>query len=264
MRTYALVLTLGLWPFVLAAQEEPFVIPAAAPFFRTAECRCTFNSSCLLAPVTTATCDLLVPWARDKASVISFQRMHQGDLRQWEVSGAYAQSFADRFAFAIDACYVSIGFSDPYYGRVRGAAVSISSFFRPNSKYAVGIVWDNAFGMPYWVDGEQRERLPSGVAVTAVYRGVESLALAVSVEKKRWRDACCIVMVEGVPLERFRWRAGLSAPEFQLAAGAGCMGRRYSCDALCLVRRGWGVSLQVSVSRAVGCDGKWGEWGCAG
>ena len=244
------------WSF---AQSVRFLFSAASAFADEGRWVAGCQSQCRLAGTFTAFSGLTLPFDGDKSSSFLLQREQLGDFRRLRCDAAYSQSFGGIFSLAICCSYHSLSFSDPFYGCKRGAAVSLSACFRPAATYSVVFAWENPFALPYWVDGEQRERIPSGLRAACVYRGMESLTVTLGAEKNCFQPASYGLLLEGSPAESWRWRLGCGFPYFRLLAGGGIVGKRCRCDFFALLHSGWGPSLCLSVSRGFRSGGKGGD-----
>lgn len=241
-----------------AAQSACFLFPAASAFADEGRWEAGCQSQCRLAGTFTAYSGLMLPFDGDKSSSFLLRREQLGDFRRLRCDAAYSQSFGSIFSLAISCSYHSLSFSDPFYGCKRGAAVSLSACFRPAETYSVVFAWENPFALPYWVDGEQRERIPSGLRAACVYRGMESLAVTIGAEKNFFQPASYGLLLEGSPAESWRWRLGCGFPYFRLLAGGGIVGKRCRCEFFALLHSGWGPMLCMSVSGGFRSGGKGG------
>lgn len=252
MKKITLILFLCLGMERLAAQSARLLFPAASVFSDEARWEAGCLTQCRLAGTFTAYSGLLLPFDGNKSATLLLCREQWGDFRRLRGGMAYAQSFGEIFSLAMGCGYHSLSFSDPFYGRKRGAEVSLSACFRPAESYSVWMAWENPFGLPYWVEGEQREPLPSTWRAALVYKGMASLTVAAGAEKVRWQPVTCGLWMEGQPATGWQWRLGCCFPSFCFMAGAVVAGPRYRCDFSLLFHQGWGPSLSLSLSRGWG------------
>ena len=251
MKKFQLVLFGAVLPLLSVAQNSRFTCPAAAAFVRECHWCCSCSSQCSLAGVGNAFCCVLLPFGGDKSSAFSLEREHWGDLRALRSAASYAQSFAERFSFALLGEYNSISFSDPYYGKLQGFSLSFSSFFQPDSRYSLGMQWENPFGFSYHAGNEGREKMPSSLCVVGVYSGLESFCIAVGIDKVWQQPFCCRLLLEHSPASWLWCGFGCGFPGMQFDAGVGVAWKQLNYGLVCVFRQGWGASLQVSVSRTL-------------
>ena len=252
MKKITLILFLCVCMERLAAQSARLLFPAASVFSDEARWEAGCLTQCRLAGTFTAYSGLLLPFDGDKSATILLCREQLGDFRRLRGEMAYAQSFGEIFSLALGCGYHSLSFSDPFYGRKRGAAVSLSACFRPAATYSVAMAWENPFGLPYWVEGEKREPLPSALRAAILYKGMASLTVAAGAEKVRWQPVAFGLWIAQQPATGWQWRLGCGFPSFRFMAGAGLAGPRYRCDFSLLFHYGWGPSVTLSVSRGWG------------
>ena len=232
------------------AQSEILFFPAVSAFMCETVWSCSALSACGRPGYASLFCGTLMPLGDDKAICSTLSGENVGDFRDLSLTASYAQSFADCFSLALSCDYHCLFFSDPFYGRKRGAAVSLYSLFRPDRRYAVGIGWINPFALPYWVEGERREKIPSALRAFVCCSGNTHVLVTLGAEKQWHCQTRFGWIVSGAREVGIQWRIGGAFPAASIMFGAGYAGDRLRYEASCRFKRGWGASVQVSVGSA--------------
>ena len=242
MKKNALILILCL-PCVLFAQVESVWNPSHYAFLYHPYVQFGAQGYAALKEAAAVDAAIAFPLAGSEALCAQFSNLFLAGFRQTEVSVSFARHYARRLSFAMGCSYVSLGFSDAYYGRKQGVAVSFASCFRVKDACCIGMQWKNPFGLPYFVEGEQRERIPSVLRLSGMYRCSDEVIAYGDYAQDFCGSAHLTLGVDVSPLNGLRLFTALRYPDVQLTFGAGCEGKRFRYAVHCACSRPLGMTV---------------------
>lgn len=231
------------FPCVLFAQVESVWNPSHYAFLHRPYGQFAAQGYMALKEAAAVDAAFAFPLAESEVLSAQFSNLFFAGFRQTEASVSFARHYARRLSFAMGCSYVSLGFSDAYYGRKQGLAVSFASSFRVKESCCIGLLWKNPFGFPYFVEGEQRERIPSGLHLSGMYRCSDGVLAYGDYAQDFCGSAHLTLGVDVSPLNGLRLFTALRFPDVQLTLGAGCDGKRFRYAVRCAYSRPLGMTI---------------------
>ncbi|MBO4281888.1 MAG: hypothetical protein J5873_01660 [Bacteroidales bacterium] len=269
MKTHTLTLSLALLYALLPAQaplrlSPPFSLggytvsaenacalaanPSALAFQRSPVFLSIVRQQALALPSSVFLSGCGLPFGERNAFGMFVLQERWADFRETGAAVSFAQSYAQRFAMALQLSCRSLAYSDAYYGRKFGMDVSLSTFYRPQAPWRFGLVWDNPFGLPFWVGGAQRERIPSAVGAGGSYHWSARWTTCFEYRKTSDGPATLYVGLEARPHKRMQGWAGFEIPYAKADFGVACALPFGYCGMACAFHPLTGPSLALFVS----------------
>lgn len=242
--------TLVLIPYVLFSQAESVWNPSHFVFLRHPYGQCTVQAYAAIEESAVLDAVFALPLAGSEALCSRFSKLYVAGFNQLEVSASFAKHYAQRLSFALTASYVSLGFSDVYYGKKQGLDLSFASCFRLNTPCILSLQWKNPFAFSYFVNGEQRERIPSELQFSGMYRCSEQLLLYAVYTQNFHSSVHFSIGADVFPLNKLRLFTSLRFPDVQLSFGVGCEGKHCLYAARCAYSRFMGTCLGLVLGKA--------------
>ncbi len=196
--------------------------PSALPFQEAPALLFVLHQPALLFPAAVLLAGYGTPLGGRNAVGGYVLQEHWADFRRTEAAVSFAQAYARRFSMALQLAYRSLSYSDAYYGRTQGMDVSLSTYYHPQAPWRFGLVWNNPFGLPFWVAGAQREKIPSSFGVGGSYRWSEYWMTCFEYRKTAALPASVHVGLEAHPFARVQIRTGFEMPFAKADFGIAC------------------------------------------
>lgn len=244
------LIPLVLFPYVLFAQAESVLNPSYHAFSRALYWECATQGYAALKEAVAADACIALPFSGSEAVCARISGLLLAGFRQTEASVSFAKSFAQRLSFALGASYVSLSFSDAFYGRKQGMDISIASCYRARETSCIGVLWKNPFGFSYFVEGVTRERIPSELRFSGMYRCADKVLAYAEYVQDFSSGARLSLGVDVCPRDKLRLFTALRFPDVQLRFGAGCEGRCCQYAVCCGYSRPLGTTVGLSVGKS--------------
>lgn len=242
MKKCSLIL-LVLCPFVLLAQAESVSNPSFFPFSRKPFALLEAQGFSVLKEAAATEAVFSCPFAENEAFLGRCAALFLAGFRQLETEVSFARKYARRFSFALTASYRMLGFSDAYYGTKHGVDFSLASCFRPDESCFLSVQWKNPFALPYIVEGERRERIPSALHFSTLYRCAQNVLVYAEYIQDFYSISHLSLGVDVHLQYKLRMYAALRFPDVQCVCGIGCMGKKSQYVFYCSYSRPMGSSM---------------------
>ena len=183
-----------------------------------------------------------------------FSQNITGDFRRRCLLVAYAHKIGDLFSLSMQCRWISLSYSDSYYGVKNGFCFSLSCCYRPDEIWSWSVVLNNPACFHYQFDPDL-DRLPTSVRLGMRYTWTSTLRTYMECGKSLEFPVCVAV---GVEKDYSHWhlRGSVSYPEFGMAAGLGCGERNCMWDVACQYNLDLGATVFFSIQLVLESEGR--------